>query len=281
MKKTILSLAMLMCMSLGTMAQSDSYKQKTRELIELGTSNFSPRSMKESIKQAFGGLLQQMAGLSGQSSDDLQQVGDMLNGMMDEVIAPYIDSDEFVTDMVDYVAPTLEDGFSEEELTELLAVYKSPKGKKFLESCKKLTENMTPMMTEVMTATMTVAMGGELPPVEKVDCPEDYRTLFNEYFKLSAGAALVALDDKLDESNEKMAKIKTYLTESLPETTLRMCYPAFTTDDLKLGIEICSQDIVQRYIKATASMNPTEGGAIQQKIGKRVQEFMTKKFYKQ
>lgn len=271
MKKIILTLALVVAAMNSVLAQSDAYRNAARSLMEISASSVSPENIKKTISGTIETAIKSMPQMDGIET----KVTETLEKLNKEVFDPYFGSDDFMNDMVDVMAPALEKEFSETEVKELVKVYSTPEAKSLLEKGGATMNNLGGMMQEMMPAIQTITMGGEAPEIEKVECSDEYRQVFTEYYNLTSSAALQRMESQMaDDGNPVTKKLLTYIKTAMPEMTLKMCKDTLTIDDLKSGIKLVGNPLAQRYIKASSEIDEVEMQRMMQKLGSKMTKIL-------
>lgn len=280
MKKLFFSL-MLVVMSINVMGQTNDYEKCTRELLEIGTSSYSPKQMKETLKSTLQGVAEQLQGLMSQlgvqNVQNMPDVNGILNGMFDEVLLPYFDSGEFTNDMVAIMSPMLEKEFTLEEMNQLLDLYHSEEGQQVLTNMGKISANVSETTSKMTGELMALATGGEVPAVERVECPEEYRKVFEKYYELTVAPSIKkSMEKGQDLNNPAVEKVQKYMAEAMPETILRLTYSAVTLDELKQAVDFCNHPLIQRNVQANATLDESSMKPFTDKFNARLQSFLSK-----
>lgn len=246
-------LALMLTLSLGAGAQTAEYRQTTRQLIELGTTSSSPSQLKATMKKAFGTMLPQA----------------QVDALFDTLLGEYFESGELLDDLAAAIAPSLNGAFTQDDLNAILSKYGTAEGKTALAVCNSC-NGLTDAMTSLVQGMTQIAQGGEAPAVERVQCPEAYRALFNQYIALAQGAAM----ERVKTGLAAQPKLLAYMQEALPETILRALYPATSEADLRTATTFFSDPLLQRYITHIAQIDEHALDGINQKIMQKVQAAM-------
>lgn len=271
MKKIILTLALVVAAMNSVLAQSDAYRNAARSLMEISGNALSPENMKKSINNTLESVTKSMPQIDGLDT----KVTEMVEKINKEVFDPYFGSDEFKNDMLDIMTSALENEFSEAEAKELVEVYSTPEAKDFIQKGGAMIGDLGGMMQEMMPAIQTITMGGEAPEIEKVECSDEYRQVFTEYYNLTSSAALQHMESQMaGDGNPVTKKLLTYIKTAMPEMTLKMCKNTFTIDDLKSGIKLVSNPLAQRYIKASSEIGEQAMQPMMQKFGSKMTQIM-------
>lgn len=271
MKKIILTLALVVAAVNSALAQNETYRDAARSLMEISASSLSPENIKKTISGTIETAIKSMPQPDGVDS----KATETLDRLNKEVFEPYFGSDDFMNDMVDIMAPALEKEFSEAEVKKLVKIYSTPEAKSLLEKGGATMTNLSGMMQEMMPAIQTISMGGEAPEVEKVECSDEYRQVFTEYYNLTSSAALQRMESQMaDDGNPVTKKLLTYIKTAMPEMTLKMCKDTLTIDDLKSGIKLVGNPLAQRYIKASSEIDEVDMQPMMQKLGMKMAQIL-------
>ena len=96
-----------------------------------------------------------------------------------------------------------------------------------------------------------------------------------EYYKLTSSAGIKEMESKLAGDNSPQAqKLVSYMKKALPEMTLKMAKDNFTTDDLKVGINLTSNPLAQRYIKASSHLSEEAMQPMMEKLAPKMSKIM-------
>lgn len=272
MKRFILTVSLVMATFTCAFAQSETYRNAARTLLELSSSALSPENMKKTVSGTFEATIKAMTQASAASSE----IKNMMNRLNKEVFEPYFDSNEFLDDMTGIMAGVLEKEFSETEVKELVKVYSTPEAKAFTQKGSGMIGGVGNFTQDLMPAITSISQGREAPKVEKVDCPAEYRKVFMEYFNLTSASGIQQMESQLAGNTDPVSqKLLTYMKEALPEMTLKMTKDTFTIDDLKVGIKLTSHPLVQRFIKASSSLNEQAMQPLMQKLQSKIMKVLT------
>lgn len=270
MKKIIFTLALIVA-AMNSFAQSNTYRDAARSLMEMSGNALSAENMKKTINGTLEAVTKSMPQMDGADT----KVTELIEKLNKEVFEPYFGSDEFKNDMLDVMTPALENEFSEAEIKELVEVYSTPEAKDFIQKGGAMIGDLGGMMQDMMPAISAISMGGEAPEVEKVECSDEYRQVFTEYFNLCSSATLQNMESKLaGDGNPLNQKLLAYIKTAMPEMTLKMCKNTFTIDDMKSGIKLVSNPLAQRFIKASTNMGEQAIQPMMQKLGSKMTKIM-------
>ena len=268
MKRFILSVALAVATITGAFAQSETYRNAARTLIEQSGSALSPENMKKTITGTLESAIKAMPQANSEATN-------MLNRLNKEVFEPYFGSNEFMDDMTGIMAGALEKEFSEAEVKDLVKVYSTPEAKAFIQKGSGVIGGMGNLAQDLMPAIASISQGGEAPKVEKVDCPAEYRKVFLEYFNLTSASGIQQMKSQLAGNTDPVSqKLLTYMKEALPEMTLKMTKDTYTIEDLKAGIKLTSHPLAQRFIKASSSLNEQAMQPLMQKMQSKIMKVL-------
>ena len=277
MRKIFLIVATALTISMSMKAQSPEYKQKTRELIEQSHTSISPESMKQTMSNMLKSIAPALGKQAGQSEAN-DKFAAMMDGFLSEVVTPYFESGEFTNDMVECLAPLLEKEFTLDELNHIQEVYSTPEAKAFAAKGGLSLSNLTNVTQDLVQPILIIALGGDAPQIEPAQCSEAYRQTFNEYFALTGKAAIEKLKNRMGklDSSPMAGKVNDFLTAAIPELTLKTVVNVYTIDDLKYGIRLTSDPIVQRYTTFLSNIEDDAMASMSDKFGHLSEDFMNK-----
>lgn len=278
MKKILLSLTLFL-LSINMMAQSNEYEKCTRELLEIGTSNYSPKQMKETMKATLKTVADQLNGLLGQlgvaNANQMPDMTGMLSGMFDEVLGDYFDNGEFTKDMVSILTPVYERQLSLDEMKQVLKLYRSERGQRVLASTAKQADQIGDATSKLIQDITAMATGGEMPTPARVDCPEDYRQLFDKYYEMTTAPQIQKSLEKLG-NVPNAQNMKKYMTEAMPERILSIVYPAMSKEELKEAIDFFGEPQIKRFAEAGTNINEAELKPLNDKLNTNLQKYLSK-----
>lgn len=271
MKRFILTVALVVATFTSAFAQSETYRNAARSLIEVSGSAMSPENMKKTITGTIEGIIKAMP----QAAEASSQANKLLERINKEVFDPYFGSDDFTNDMVAMMAPTLEKEFTEAEAKELVQLYSTPEAKAFTKKGGAIMGEIGGMMQKMMPAITAISQGGEAPKVEKVECSAEYRKQFMEYYALTSAASMAKMEAKLAGNNTPQAqKLISYMKEAMPELILDMTKDNLTIDDLKVGVKVTGNPLAQRCLKACQNIDEGAMQPMMQKLSAKMSKLM-------
>lgn len=272
MKRFILTVVLAVATFTCSFAQSETFRNAARSLIEGTGSSLSPENMKKAMTGTIEGTIKAMIP-DAETSPEVKKLLERLNK---EVFEPYFGTDEFINDIVDVISIALEKEFTEAEVKELVRIYSTPEAKAITKKSDNMMLDMGGMMQEMMPAITSIVQGGEAPQIKKVDCTDEYRKVFMEFYDLFAAASIQKLESQFAGDDSPQAqKLMGYMKEAMPELTLKMVKDTYTIEDLKFCIKLTGNPLSQRYLKISSNLDENTMQPIMEKLGAKLEKVLS------
>ena len=183
-----------------------------------------------------------------------------------QIVDEYLEQ-QFLSDYVDVLLPYYKDSLSLGDINFLTEYCSTPEGKLAAQHAEVLNEKSSADMEE-LGANVMLSLMLDLPvdSVEVVDCPANYRKIYNLYYEKmscekyiedameSLEASLNAESGKADEKKARMIKnYSEYMTKNYNELFLKCCYGVLTEDDMNFYINLVTTSAGQNIIIAQES----------------------------
>lgn len=175
-----------------------------------------------------------------------------------QLIDKYL-KEEFWNDAIDGMLPFIEDKLNVDEVNELTAKLLTKEGSSYQEHWSKINANAN--FEKIGSDLANNIIGGEDPaPIQPIDCPAEYKQLFEQFFKESGNEKLfTSMFDGLSssttgEQSTMMDKVKTYIMDNASTLILNESYGTLTEDDMRFGLELFKSQAYQNQMKAMSSI---------------------------
>lgn len=220
------------------------------------------------LKEALKAFIQTNPSASTMSPESMRKALQLMNvsvikdyneAKSEQLIESYL-KEQFWDDMIDAMLPFVEDKLVLSELNELTAMMSTEKGKSFQEHWGKINGDVSKFEKLGVEIASKVASGEEIVPLQAIDCPDKYKQLFQEFYKLSGQEDLLnSMFDGLgknfnNEQKTLMENVKNYLSNNMCTMLLNESYGILTEDDIQFGIELGKTQGWQNQMKAVSSM---------------------------
>ncbi len=184
-----------------------------------------------------------------------------------QIVDEYLEQ-QFLSDYVDVLLPYYKDSLSLGDINFLTEYCSTPEGKLAAQHAEVLNEKSSADMEE-LGANVMLSLMLDLPvdSVEVVDCPANYRKIYNLYYEKmscekyiedameSLEASLNAESGKADEKKSRMIKnYSEYMTKNYNELFLKCCYGVLTEDDMNFYINLVTTSAGQKYNNCTGKL---------------------------